>query len=143
MRLAVVDDDRRVADSIRPVLRKQGYSVDAYNDPTRAVDEFRPSAYDLILVDISMSRMNGFDIYRELKWKDEEAKIAFMTGFLIRAEEEFERMFPRMDVTFLLRKPFSAPELLRLMEESRGSAKMRTGPSGLVSVDRDGKSGRV
>jgi two-component system, OmpR family, response regulator ChvI len=123
MRLAVVDDDRDVTDSIRPLLRRQGYTVDVYNDPTRAVDEFRPSVYDLILVDISMSGMNGFDGYRELKWKDEEAKIAFMTGFPIRAKEEFERMFPRMDVSFLLGKPFSTSELLRFMERSTGNTK--------------------
>ena len=143
MRLAVVDDDRDVTDSIRPLLRKQGHTVDVYNDPMRALDEFRPSAYDLVLVDISMSGMNGFDLYRRLKRKDEDAKIAFITGFPVRAKEEFERMFPRMDVSFLLGKPFSTSDLLRLMEESQGNAKMRTGHCEVVSGDQDAKAGRA
>jgi DNA-binding response OmpR family regulator len=43
-----------------------GFDVDAYNEPQKAISDFKPNIYDLCFVDILVPKMNGFELYREI-----------------------------------------------------------------------------
>jgi len=60
-----------------------------------------------MIIDIRMPRINGFDLYRQLKKMDTSVKVCFLTAFQIYYEE-FRKMFPTIDVKAFIRKNQSA-----------------------------------
>ena len=110
-RILVVDDEPDITLSIKSGLTRKGFEVDAYNDPLKALDDFKPGIYDLILVDIRMPKLNGFELYRELKKKNENIKVCFFTAFEVYYDE-FRKVFPALDVKCFIRKPITINELV-------------------------------
>jgi two-component system, OmpR family, response regulator ChvI len=118
-RLLIVDDDVEVASAFKLVLTKNGYDADMFTDPVEAVSKFTPGRYDLVLLDIRMPRKNGFEVYRAMRKVDKRVKICFLTAFEVY-KAEFEKLFPELDVSYFLRKPISASELKKKIDEMTG-----------------------
>lgn len=103
-----------------------GIKLDSYNDPTLAVSEFTAGKYDLVLLDIKMPQMNGFQVYRELKKVDDNIDIWFFTAFEVY-QEEFRKIFPEVKVQTFLKKPISISDLVAQVKQhmaSRESARL-------------------
>ena len=112
----IVDDEADVALAFKLSLTNGGYLVDVYTYPEEAVSRFSPRKYDLVLLDIRMPKMNGFEVYRELKKLDKDTNICFLTAFDIY-ESEFSKLFPELDVRYFLKKPISTKELKERIEQ--------------------------
>ena len=97
--------------SLRRGLSAHGFTVDTFNDPQAALASFQPRHYDLVIIDIRMPRINGFDLYRQLKKRDTDVKVCFLTEFRIYYEE-FRMLFPKIDVKAFIRKPVSMSNLV-------------------------------
>ena len=110
-RVLIVDDEEDIASSLKMGLTNNGFQVDAYSDPQKALDNFKPNTYDLTLLDIRMPKMNGFELCREIKKKDGNAKICFITAFEIYYDE-FKKIFPDTQVKCFIKKPISLKELV-------------------------------
>ena len=110
-RIAVVDDEPDITNVLKKGLERHGFSVDTFNDPQAALVSFQPMYYDLMIIDIRMPRINGFDLYRQLKKRDTSVKVYFLTAFQIYYEE-FRKMFPAIDVKAFIRKPVSISNLV-------------------------------
>lgn len=110
-RIAVVDDEPDITTVLKKGLEHHGFVVDVFNDPQAALASFQPGSYDLMIIDIRMPKINGFDLYRELKKRDSSVKVCFLTAFEIYYEE-FRKMFPTIDVRAFIRKPVSISELV-------------------------------
>ncbi|MDP8903369.1 MAG: response regulator [Thermoproteota archaeon] len=67
--------------------------------------------YDMMIIDIRMPRINGFDLYRQVKKRDTGVKVCFLTAFQIYYKE-FRKMFPTIDVKAFIRKPVSISNLV-------------------------------
>jgi two-component system, OmpR family, response regulator ChvI len=76
-RVAVVDDEPDITNVLKKGLERQGFAVDTFNDPHSALASFQPKYYDLMIIDIRMPRINGFDLYRQLKKRIPASKSAF------------------------------------------------------------------
>jgi len=109
--IAVVDDEPDIAEVLKRGLEQNGFSVEAFTDPESALRKFRPGAYDMMIIDIRMPKLNGFDLYRELRKKDGKIKVVFLTAFEIYYDE-FRKMFPTIDVRAFIRKPVSISTLV-------------------------------
>ena len=110
-RIAVVDDEPDITTVLKKGLERHGFAVDIFNDPQAALVSYQPMYYDLMLIDIRMPRINGFNLYRQLKKKDTGVKVCFLTAFQIYYEE-FRKMFPTIDVKAFIRKPVSISNLV-------------------------------
>lgn len=110
-RILVVDDEPDITTSIKTGLEKKGFEVHAYNEPLKALSDFKPDQYDLLLIDIRMPKMNGFELYREIKKKSSDVKICFFTAFEVYYEE-FRKMFPNLEVKCFIRKPITINDLV-------------------------------
>ena len=110
-RIAIVDDEPNITTILKKGLELHGFAVDTFNDPQSALASFKPRYYDLMIIDIRMPRINGFELYRELKKRDNDARICFLTAFEIYYEE-FRKLFPTIDVKAFIRKPVSIPTLV-------------------------------
>ncbi|HLG37119.1 MAG TPA: response regulator [Nitrososphaera sp.] len=111
-RIAIVDDEPDITAVLKKGLEQNGFAVDAFNDPRVALSNFKPQFYDLMIIDIRMPHINGFDLYRELKKKDSSVRVCFLTAFEIYYEE-FRKMFPNIDVRAFVRKPVGIAALVK------------------------------
>jgi two-component system, OmpR family, response regulator ChvI len=121
-RLLVVDDEKDIAVVLKSGLEGHGFEVDAFTDPLKAEEMFKPNWYDLAIIDIRMPRVNGFDLYKMLKKKDESLKICFLTAFDIYVDE-FRRVFPSLTVNCFAKKPITIAELAKLVESELKASK--------------------
>lgn len=111
-KILVVDDEPDITFSIKNGLIKNGFEVNTYNDPVSALNDYDVGKYDLLLLDIRMPKMNGFELYREIKKKDNnDIKVCFFTAFEVY-HEEFKKIFPNMEVKRFIRKPVTVKELV-------------------------------
>lgn len=107
----VVDDEIDIGRALKMGLEDSGLAVDMFSDPLAALYQYRPGYYDLLLLDVKMPKMSGFELYREIRKKDSNARACFLTAFEMYYEE-FKRVFPSMDVKYFIQKPVSMPELV-------------------------------
>lgn len=111
-KILVVDDEPDITASIKNGLTRNGFEVDAFNDPTDALEKYSAGKYDLLLLDIRMPKMNGFELYREIKKKGtDKTKACFFTAFEVYYDE-FKKIFPNLEVKCFIRKPVTINELI-------------------------------
>ena len=66
-RILVVDDEYDIGQSIRIVLNEYGFYVDYFAHPLEALKNFKPNFYDLVILDIKMPKVNGFELYDKFR----------------------------------------------------------------------------
>ena len=106
-----MDDEPDICLVLKIVLEKTGLLVDYYYNPILALDEFKPNLYDLIILDIQMPDINGFQLYREIKKRDIKAKICFLTA----SESIFDIAYKFSPVYTFIRKPIQNNDLIRII----------------------------
>jgi two-component system catabolic regulation response regulator CreB/two-component system response regulator ChvI len=102
-KILIIDEEKDLTEPLVIGLEQNGFQVNAFNDPEVAVSKFRAGVYRLVICDISMRRMNGFEVNRELKKIDRVTKVCFLTAFEIH-ETEFRKLFPESEVNCFLDK---------------------------------------
>jgi DNA-binding response OmpR family regulator len=97
-------------------LQDAGFEVDAYNDPELALSAFKPDYYDLLLLDIKMPKMDGYELYEKLKDIDDKVNVCFLIASE-RYKEEHRPSFLRSSYTSFLIKPTTIDNLVRKVNE--------------------------
>ena len=111
-RILIVDDEQDIISVFRMVLEMNDFEVDAYNDPLLALSNFKQNAYDLVILDIRMPVINGFELYKEIRKVDDKVKVCFMTAF-DDYRQEFKKSFPMLDeIKCFIRKPKAIEDLV-------------------------------
>jgi DNA-binding response OmpR family regulator len=77
-RILLVDDEVDVAQSFSLAFRKDGFIVDTDNDPIKALSNFKTDLYDIVLLDIRLPNMDGFELYEKIRNIDRRVKVCFM-----------------------------------------------------------------
>jgi CheY-like chemotaxis protein len=115
-RIMIVDDEQDIARLFAMILQDNGFVVDVFNDPLSALSNYKAGFYDLLLLDVKMPHMNGFELYQNIRNKDNEAKVCFITAheeFL----HEFRRLFPYLEeVDCFISKPVEMDNLVRIVK---------------------------
>jgi FixJ family two-component response regulator len=86
--------------------------VYAYDNPVTALLEFKPNFYDLLLIDVNMPLMDGFQLAHKLLQKDLNARVCFITAGEINMEAARE-VHPLKSIGCFIRKPITTEQLLR------------------------------
>jgi CheY-like chemotaxis protein len=118
-KILLIDDEPDIIYSIKRVLENNNeFVVDSYTNPILALTNFKPGSYDLILLDIKMPNMNGFDLYQKMKQIDSNAKMCFLTASEL-FYEEYRRLdaYPSLDKAYFIQKPFRIEQLLGKLNE--------------------------
>jgi DNA-binding NtrC family response regulator len=111
-KILVVDDDVDVVSTFKLILEINGFEVDAYTNPVLALSSFEPNSYGLLLLDINMPTMNGFELFKKMKSIDSKAEVCFITAFE-DYREEFRESFPMLDeAKYFIRKPKAIEDLV-------------------------------
>jgi len=107
-----VDDEFDITFTLKVVLEQSGFSLDVFNDPTIAFINFKPDYYDIILLDVKMPQMNGFELYQEIKKKDDKVKVCFVTAYELYYES-LKKEFPKLNVDCLINLPIVMNDLVK------------------------------
>jgi two-component system response regulator ChvI len=110
----VVDDEPDVIFTLKIVLEENGFKVDSFTDPLSALQNFKEQdgMYDMIILDIKMPEMNGFELYRQIKRIDDKAKVCFLTAGEMYYEV-YTDIFNSLDAKYFIRKPIDNEELVK------------------------------
>jgi DNA-binding response OmpR family regulator len=112
-RILVVDDEPDLTQVSTLALEYHGFKVDSFNDPQEALSKFEPGLYDLVILDIKMPNMDGFELYHEIKKKDNNAKVCFLTASELYYEEFRKKEYYALDRNMFIRKPIENEELVK------------------------------
>jgi DNA-binding response OmpR family regulator len=115
-RIMLVDDEPDINAALSVVLKREGYDVDTFENPIIALEKLRPGLYGLIILDVKMPQMDGFELYREIKKVDRKAKICFLTASELYYENFRKEKFAALDKELFIIKPISNAELLKKID---------------------------
>jgi len=114
-RVMVVDDEKDILRIIKRDLESTNeFQVEIFSSGVDALSSFKNHElgyYDVIITDIRMPRMNGFELYRQLKEMNPNTKIAFITAFEIN-KDEFIKVLPSIEVKDFIIKPIDMDDLI-------------------------------
>jgi DNA-binding response OmpR family regulator len=118
-KILVVDDEQDIVFTLKTILTEAGFSVDAFTNPSVAFEMFRPEKYELIILDIRMPGLNGFELYMKLLEQDNSIKVLFLT-----AVNEFSMytkfkssVSPMSGKRYYLQKPVDLTKLLQRVDD--------------------------
>jgi CheY-like chemotaxis protein len=112
-RILIVDDEPDIISVFKIILEENGFRVDSFNDPLIALSNFRPGSYDLVILDIKMPQMDGFELYQEMKKQDIKIKACFLTASEMYYEKFRKQDYSELDKTLFIRKPIENQELVK------------------------------
>jgi CheY-like chemotaxis protein len=118
-RILIVDDEGDVTLTFKEVIQDSNTNIDANkrievytsNDPVEALLEFKPNFYDLLLVDINMPHMNGFELCEKIFAIDINVRVCFMSSGEIN-REALREIYPTRQEGCFIRKPVTIDYLL-------------------------------
>ena len=105
-RIFLVDDDPDVLFSMATALESSGFAVDSYGSPDVALEKFKPHYYDLLLLDVRMPGMTGFELYDEINKMDAKVHVIFITAFEVYYEA-LKEIYPDLVPSSFIQKPIS------------------------------------
>jgi DNA-binding response OmpR family regulator len=106
-KIMVVDDETDVISVLEIVLEENGFEVDTFEDPIVALKSYRAGVYDLLILDIKMPEMDGFELCDRIKKIDDNAKVCFLT-----ASEMYYKNSRKLDKDLLIQKPIANEDLV-------------------------------
>ena len=115
-KILLVDDEPDVIYTLKNILEDNRFQVDTFNDPINALKSYRSNFYDLILLDIKMPKMDGFELYNKIREKDPNVKICFLTASELyyekfrKARSEFGRIIGE---ECFIQKPIKNEDLVK------------------------------
>ena len=111
----MVEDDEYVLGSIKILLNKEGYEVDTALDGLEALSLYRKDSYDLVIADLKMPKMDGFELLKQLKLEFPDVSFIMMTAYgSIRTAVDAMKMGAYDYVT----KPVSADEIRLVIQRA-------------------------
>ena len=122
-RILIVDDDADVTITFKAGIEQTNSNNDkrievhTSNNPMVALSDFKPNFYDLLLVDINLPHMNGFDLCEKILAIDINVKVCFMSSGEIN-REALREIYPAISLGCFIRKPVTIDYLVkRIMSE--------------------------
>ena len=115
-KILIVDDEPDITESFGLALEDSGFEVDKYNDPAIALASFKPNVYNLLILDIKMPKMDGFELYDKIKKIDKNVKVFFISAFEID-HAAIRKQYPALKIKNFIPKPIQIPELLNRIHE--------------------------
>jgi DNA-binding response OmpR family regulator len=115
-KILVIDDESDVTFTIKNILEDNGFKVDTFNDPILALNYYKVNFYDLVILDILMPKMDGFELYIKIREKDPKVKICFLTA-IATFNEEFRKtrlvLGKTINEDYFIQKPIKMEDFLK------------------------------
>ena len=115
-RILLIDDEPDITFTVKDILEDNGFKVDSFNDPILALNYYKVNFYDLVILDIKMPKMDGFELYTKIREKDPKVKICFLTATAMFTEEIKTALLTldkTIDKDYFIQKPIRIEVLIK------------------------------
>jgi CheY-like chemotaxis protein len=115
----LIDNDQDILFTFKSMLEAEGYHVESFADPTEALTRFvqvDPSYYKLVLTDIRMPNLNGFQLYQKLREINSDIKVLFMTAFDVPAN--LQDTMPTIKDSDIIKKPIEEEQFVSRIKKA-------------------------
>jgi DNA-binding response OmpR family regulator len=120
-RIMLVEDEADIAMTFKIVLESETrLKVDSFTEPFAALNNFKSGWYDLIMIDIVLPNMNGFELYYTIRRLDDKVKICFITASEMYYEKIGKEAYTELDTNWFVKKPVSNEELISQIKNMLG-----------------------
>ncbi len=117
-RVMLVEDEDDIVMLFEMILGSDaGLKIDSFTEPFAALNNFISGLYDLIMIDVSMPKMNGFELYHRIRKLDDKVKVCFLTAGEMYDEEIRKETFPELDTNCFIRKPIANQDLIQRVKD--------------------------
>jgi two-component system, OmpR family, response regulator ChvI len=114
-KILLVDDEPDLTLAFKLGLEDNGFEVDTFNDPLTALSAFKhkSSSYALVLLDIKMPKMNGFELYNEMRQINDQIRFCFITAYQVQKEDMNAISLSDEKSFDIIRKPIAIKEMVQ------------------------------
>jgi len=118
-RILVVDDDEMVLMALGELLKPEGYEVETVSSGSEALRRLDENTYDLLMLDVIMPEMDGFELCKRIRQKEnyQEIPIVFLTA---KSREEDRTRGLEAGANLFLSKPISPDKLIEIVSGTLG-----------------------
>ena len=115
-KILIIDDEPDITYTIKNILEDNGFAADTFNDPILGLNNYKVNFYDLVILDIKMPKINGFELYIKIREQDPKAKICFLTA-ITTFNEDFRKTRLALGKTinedYFIQKPIKMQDLVK------------------------------
>lgn len=119
--IMLVDDEPDIAVIFKSALEREGFHVDTFTDPVKAMTSFQAGRYDLVVLDVRMPAINGVELYRRMRAIDDQVRVCFVTA---ADQHDFSARFPQLPAditTCFINKPVRINDFLDKIRKALGN----------------------
>ena len=115
-KIFIVDDESDICLTLANVLEGDRFVVDTFDDPILALENFRKDSYDLVILDVKMKKMDGLELYKEIKKVDHKVKVCFLTASKFN-NKAFKEVLSDLEKNQFIQKPIQNEELINIINK--------------------------
>jgi DNA-binding response OmpR family regulator len=115
-KILLVDNEADITFALENALEDYGFSIDSFNDSMLSLNSYKRNFYDLIILDIKMPNMDGFELYNKIKEIDPKVKICFLTASELFYEEYRKKRYvlgEKLGEEYFIQKPIKTDDLVQ------------------------------
>lgn len=112
--ILIVDDEPEIRRMIKEILKNEGVDSITASNSEEAIENFKHSNFQVVILDIGMPGKNGLELSKELKRMDPNVTIICLSGYVKILEFDLIKA----DIKFLLEKPFTKEGLVNMVKEA-------------------------
>ena len=124
-RILVIEDDAPLRDWLKQVLNHRGYDVQLSVDGIEGLSRLADASYDVLLLDLIMPRMSGFEVMTALEEKGIRIPTVITSGIVIPGVHDYLKTHPQVR---LLSKPYSEEQLREVIEALAEASRRKKDP---------------
>lgn len=117
-RILVVDDEPDTVELMKSILTSSGYDVETAHNGKECLDKINDKKIDLVLLDIMMPDMSGWDVFGKIRKKKKNVKVAFVS--IIEVSPERKKALIKQGLSDYIMKPFTKDILIKKVTEAIG-----------------------
>jgi CheY-like chemotaxis protein len=114
-RILVIDDEDSVRDVLSRMLKTKGHQVVVASNGEEGIERFRSEPFDLVLTDLGMPKLSGWDVGRTIKGINPKVPIAMITGWGVELDRE---KLSESGIDLIVSKPFNFDQVIHLVSEA-------------------------
>ena len=115
--ILLIDYELDITLTIKGILEDAGFKVDSFNDPLLVLNNYKANFYDLLILDILIPKMNGFELYVKIREKDPKVKVCFLTASEFYYENYRKKysseLVKLLDKEYFIQKPIKNEDLIK------------------------------
>ncbi|MGZ5489673.1 MAG: response regulator [Nitrososphaeraceae archaeon] len=114
--MLLVDNEVDITYALTNALENEEFNVESFNDPIIALNSYKSNFYDLVILDIKIPNMDGFELYNKIREKDPKVKICFLTASELFYEEFRKARFllvEKIGEEYFIQKPIKTDDLVQ------------------------------